>query len=50
MSWVSENNLVAAISNAGGFGIIACGAMDPNQLKNEINKTKKKLQNLSVLI
>ena len=42
MSWVSESNLVAAISNAGGFGIIACGSMTSDQLKNEINKTKKK--------
>ena len=25
MTWVSERNLVAAISNAGGFGVIACG-------------------------
>jgi len=24
MSWVSERNLVAAMSNAGGFGLIAC--------------------------
>ena len=40
MSWVSESNLVAAISNAGGFGIIACGSMTSDQLKNEINKTK----------
>ncbi len=23
MTWVSERNLVAAISNAGGFGVIA---------------------------
>jgi aspartate kinase len=30
MSWVSERNLVAAISNAGGFGVIACGAMGPS--------------------
>ena len=29
MSWVSERNLVSAISNAGGFGVIACGAMTP---------------------
>ena len=28
MSWVSERNLVSAISNAGGFGVIACGATD----------------------
>ena len=25
MSWVSERSLVSAISNAGGFGVIACG-------------------------
>jgi hypothetical protein len=25
MSWVSERHLVSAISNAGGFGVIACG-------------------------
>ena len=25
MTWVSERNLVAAISNAGGFGVIASG-------------------------
>ena len=29
MSWVSERHLVSAISNAGGFGVIACGAMTP---------------------
>src|SRR5215472_15155793 len=36
MTWVSERNLVAAISKAGGFGIIACGAMSPKLLSNEI--------------
>jgi enoyl-[acyl-carrier protein] reductase II len=36
MSWVSERNLVAAISNAGGFGVIACGAMTPELLDAEI--------------
>ncbi|CAG4923576.1 unnamed protein product, partial [Acidocella sp. C78] len=30
MSWVSERHLVSAISNAGGFGVIACGSMSPN--------------------
>ena len=30
MSWISERNLVSAISNAGGFGVIACGAMSPS--------------------
>jgi len=39
MSWVSERNLVAAISNAGGFGVIACGAMTPELLDAEIIAT-----------
>lgn len=41
MSWVSERNLVAAISNAGGFGVIACGAMPPQLLREEILATQK---------
>lgn len=40
MSWVSERNLVAAISNAGGFGVIACGAMTPELLDTEIAATR----------
>ena len=40
MSWVSERNLVAAISNAGGFGVIACGAMTPDLLDAEIAATR----------
>lgn len=40
MSWVSERNLVAAISNAGGFGVIACGSMSPDLLEGEIAGTK----------
>ena len=40
MSWVSERNLVSAISNAGGFGVIACGAMNPELLDREIAETK----------
>jgi len=40
MSWVSERNLVAAISNAGGFGVIACGAMPPALLEKEIAATQ----------
>jgi enoyl-[acyl-carrier protein] reductase II len=39
MTWVSERNLVAAISNGGGFGVIACGAMNPEQLDAEIAAT-----------
>ncbi|WP_418066794.1 NAD(P)H-dependent flavin oxidoreductase [Sphingomonas endolithica] len=40
MSWVSERNLVSAMSNAGGFGLIACGAMTPQLLDAEIAATK----------
>ncbi|HET6518444.1 MAG TPA: nitronate monooxygenase, partial [Geminicoccaceae bacterium] len=40
MTWVSERNLVAAISNAGGFGVIACGAMEPDRLREEIEATR----------
>ncbi len=40
MSWVSERHLVSAISNAGGFGVIACGAMNPELLDTEIAETK----------
>jgi enoyl-[acyl-carrier protein] reductase II len=40
MSWISERHLVSAISNAGGFGVIACGAMSPELLDTEIAETK----------
>ena len=40
MSWVSERHLVSAISNAGGFGLIACGAMTADILDAEIVATK----------
>ncbi len=40
MSWVSERHLVAAISNSGGFGVIACGSMTPDILRKEIQGTK----------
>jgi enoyl-[acyl-carrier protein] reductase II len=40
MSWVSERHLVSAISNAGGFGVIACGSMGPDLLAKEIAGTQ----------
>ncbi len=40
MSWVSEHTLVAAISNAGGFGVLACGSMGPALLEAEIARTQ----------
>jgi enoyl-[acyl-carrier protein] reductase II len=41
MTWVSERHLVAAISNGGGFGVIACGAMTPALLDAEIAATRE---------
>jgi len=41
MTWVSERHLVAAISNGGGFGVIACGAMTPELLAGEIEATSR---------
>ncbi len=40
MTWVSERHLVSAISNAGGFGVLACGSMKPDQLAEEIAATR----------
>ena len=40
MSWISERNLVSALSNAGAFGVIACGAMTPDLLDTEIAETR----------
>ena len=39
MSWVSEHHLVAATSEAGGFGVLACGSMPPELLAKEIAAT-----------
>ena len=41
MSWISDRHLVAAISNAGGFGVIACGSMTPARLAEEIAATQE---------
>ncbi|MBM3518999.1 MAG: nitronate monooxygenase, partial [Alphaproteobacteria bacterium] len=42
MTWVSERNLVSALSNAGGFGVLACGAMSPDLLDSEIAATRER--------
>jgi enoyl-[acyl-carrier protein] reductase II len=44
MTWVSERNLVSAMSNAGGFGVLAAGAMPPHILREEIQETRKMTQ------
>lgn len=45
MTWVSEANLVSGISNAGGFGVLACGSMPPALLEKEIRATAAKTAN-----
>lgn len=40
MSWVSERNLVSALSNAGAFGVIAASSMPPELLEKEIIATQ----------
>ncbi|HYV88601.1 MAG TPA: nitronate monooxygenase [Candidatus Polarisedimenticolia bacterium] len=39
MTWVSDRHLVSAISNGGGFGVIASGSMSPDLLSKEIAAT-----------
>lgn len=41
MTWISERHLVAALSNAGGFGVIACGSMTPELLSQEIRASRE---------
>ena len=41
MSWVSFPPLVAAVSNAGGLGILGAAFMSPGELKENIRKIKK---------
>jgi enoyl-[acyl-carrier protein] reductase II len=42
MSWLSDRHLVSAISNAGGFGVIACGSLGPDALGVEIAATAER--------
>lgn len=40
MTWVSDQYLVAAISNGGGFGVLASGSMSPDMLRAAIKATQ----------
>jgi len=42
MAWASNYELAAAVSNAGGLGIIGAGQMPPELLVQEIRKAKEK--------
>ncbi|MCT4685747.1 enoyl-[acyl-carrier-protein] reductase FabK [Vallitalea sp.] len=41
MAWIAEYNLVAAVSNAGGLGIIAGGNAPCDVVREQIRKTKE---------
>lgn len=40
MSWISTPELVAAVSNAGGLGILALGPLSPEQTRQSIEKIR----------
>jgi enoyl-[acyl-carrier protein] reductase II len=40
MSWISTSELVAAVSNAGGLGILAMGPLSPEEVRTSIQKIK----------
>ena len=44
MVWVSYHELCAAVSEAGGLGILAGGSMTPDQLKQEIRLVKERTE------
>jgi len=41
MAWVSDSSLAAAVSNAGGLGIIAAGTAPADYIREEIRKAKQ---------
>lgn len=41
MAWVAEHNLAAAVSNAGGLGIIAAGSAPVEEVLHQIRKVKE---------
>ena len=42
MAHISDSNLVAAVCEAGGLGILATGHMEPDKLRDEIKNIRKK--------
>ena len=45
MSWISRAPFVAAVSNAGGFGVIAAGILDATSLGREIEDARRLTSN-----
>ena len=45
MAWVAEHNLAAAVSNAGGLGLIGAGGAPAEFVREQIKKAKDKTDN-----
>lgn len=45
MTWVSDYSLVSAISQAGGFGVLAGGSLSPDQLDYQIQQVRQRTEN-----
>ncbi len=45
MAWVSDSELVAAVANAGGTGVIATGGRDTEWVRDQIKRTKELTSN-----
>ena len=45
MAWVAEYHLAAAVSNAGGLGIIGAASAPPEVVREQIRKTKEMTKN-----
>lgn len=41
MAWIADAGLAAAVSNAGGLGIIACGVLTPDRIRKEIRACRE---------
>ena len=41
MSWISVPEMVAAVSNAGGLGILATGPLDAEQTRKSVRKIRE---------
>lgn len=41
MAWASTPELAAAVSNAGGLGVIAAGGLNPEELRRSIRRTRE---------
>lgn len=42
MAWIADAPLASAVSNAGGLGVIACGALKPDEIRAQIKACKEK--------